>query len=178
MLVYDKMLLLVASEKPEIDFVLDEYISYKAPLVLMWILILLSLGYYMATSKHALNKINSLNAKLLMSNRQVNELNAVLRSNLAEKTQKLYTRNNKLLIYADVISHEIKAPLARIMGLQYLVKNNGYKNKEELDDMLFRLSNEISELCAALSKAEREIELEEQNSETLTTPLTGSKYVA
>ena len=79
--------------------------------------------------------------RLAVANKQIKELN----SNLETKVQE---RTKQLLEYSFKNSHEVRAPLARILGLVELYKND--KSQIDVNDIVVKLEESAIELDTIL----------------------------
>jgi tetratricopeptide (TPR) repeat protein len=107
---------------------------------------------------YALNKSN-IEAKeaLLALNAEKNRINENLESIVIARTDELKDQNQKILDYAFTIAHEVRGPLARILGLIELAKIR------ELDDddkkqIMVRLEDASNELDDIIRSINRKLE--------------------
>src|SRR5258707_693122 len=63
------------------------------------------------------NELQSLNEELKASNDSIKELNENLEKMVKERTDKINDQLSQLTKYAHMNSHELRAPLARMLGL-------------------------------------------------------------
>jgi signal transduction histidine kinase len=106
------------------------------------------------------NELLSLNEELKSSNESIKELNENLELMVKERTDKINGQLNQLSKYAHMNSHELRAPLARMLGLMQLIKHQAVTadQKPELIDMLYRSSNELDTIVKEMNRLlEREI---------------------
>ena len=113
-------------------------------------------------AKHtaALNdEIGQKNEELKSINEEVQGINNNLEQMVEERTVKIKSQNKKLVKYAFVNSHEIRGPLARVLGLQYLM---GLENKILKNDISFKkLYDATQELDDVVKKTSQLLEDEE-----------------
>lgn len=106
---------------------------------------------------------NDLNTKLKVSVDLLNTVNA----NLEKHIEALSNANFKLTNYAWTHSHEVRAPVARILGLLNLVKIDRdldkdfftitlLKTAEELDDVILKMNRVLEEVNIEGGKGGRE----------------------
>jgi tetratricopeptide (TPR) repeat protein len=128
---------------------------------------ILMLVFVLYKSKHSYaQKIEKLNQKIRKEaielegvNRKVKEMNDNLEKIIENRTKKLNAQNEKLIRYAFINSHNIRGPLARILGLTYLLS----LDKSQLSDceLLDRLTNSAQELDFVIKSASKILEEEE-----------------
>jgi signal transduction histidine kinase len=91
------------------------------------------------------NELISVNEELKSSNESIKELNENLEQMVKQRTVKINDQLNQLSKYVHMNSHEVRAPLARMLGLMQLIKHKdtAADQKAELIDMLYHSSNEL-----------------------------------
>ena len=111
---------------------------------------------------YANNELVSLNEELKSSNESIKELNENLERIVRERTDKINDQLNQLSKYAHMNSHEVRAPLARMLGLLQLIKHKAVEadQKAELINMLYDSSNELDTVIKEMNRLlEKEIDL-------------------
>jgi signal transduction histidine kinase len=111
---------------------------------------------------NANNELASLNEELKSSNESIKELNENLERMVKERTDKINDQLSQLSKYAHMNSHEVRAPLARMLGLLQLIKHKDMASgqKVELIDMLYDASNELDTVIRKMNRLlEKEIDL-------------------
>ena len=106
------------------------------------------------------NELVSLNEELKSSNESIKELNENLEQMVKERTNKINDQLNQLSKYAHMNSHEVRAPLARMLGLMQLIKHRDTQadQKPELIQMLNDSSNELDAVIKEMNRLlEKEI---------------------
>jgi signal transduction histidine kinase len=106
------------------------------------------------------NELLALNEELKASVDSVKELNENLEGMVRERTTKINEQLNKLSKYVYMNSHELRAPLARMLGLMQLIKHTDVPldQKTELIDMLYESSNELDVVIKEMNRLlEREV---------------------
>lgn len=94
--------------------------------------------------------------ELAKFNSQLIDSNKSLEIMIAERTKILYAHNAKLKAYAFANAHQLRAPLARILGLLDLIKQ---VQKEDIDDNLITVLQECAlELDEIIKKTGKELE--------------------
>ena len=115
--------------------------------LLLGILILV-LNLYKSKNRWAKNisklndEIRQKNEELSTMNEEVQSINDRLESLVEERTKKIKDQNEKLVKYAFINSHEIRGPLARVLGLVYLLS---LEHKHLTDQATFKLLSEAAE---------------------------------
>lgn len=101
-----------------------------------------------------------LNQELIASNEEVAALNENLKTMVEERTKKINHQLTKLMEYSHMNSHEVRAPLARMLGLLMLLKKErNEQQRAELNDRLFEASQELDNV---IKKMNRLLETDEQ----------------
>ena len=106
------------------------------------------------------NELVSLNEELKSSNESIKELNEGLERMVKERTDKINDQLNQLSKYAHMNSHEVRAPLARMLGLMLLIKHHKITadEKAEMINMLYDSCNELDTVTKEMNRLlEREI---------------------
>lgn len=109
------------------------------------------------------NELQSLNEELTASNEGIKELNENLEQLVKERTDKINDQLGQLQRYARMNSHELRAPLARMLGLLQLLKQE--KDPEQMKELLKYLqqcSTEFDHVIREMNRVlEKEIMLDE-----------------
>ncbi len=118
------------------------------------------LGKVYKAVKEQKEEIEAQADKLTKSNSQINQLNKNLEALVAEKThdlqktnEELIRHNHDLLQFSYSLSHHLRGPVARLLGLTDLLRYS--KSKEELDrmsEMVNKTSKELDLVIGDLSK--------------------------
>jgi signal transduction histidine kinase len=109
---------------------------------------------------YANNELLSLNEELKSSNESIKELNENLERMVMQRTVKINDQLDQLSKYAHMNSHEVRAPLARMLGLMQLIKHKDTPadQKVELIDLLYNSSNELDIVIKEMNRLlEKEI---------------------
>jgi len=101
-----------------------------------------------------------LNNELQSSNGEIKELNENLEKIVKERTEKINDQLKQLVRYAHMNSHEVRAPLARMLGLLLLIKREDDEQQlKALLDMLYNSSTELDLVIKEMNRLlEREVE--------------------
>lgn len=110
------------------------------------------------------DELQRLNKELLSSNDEIKELNENLEKIVKERTEKINDQLGQLMRYAHMNSHEVRAPLARMLGLLQLIKREDDEEQmRELLDMLYNSSIELDVVIKEMNRLlEKEVELSEE----------------
>ena len=86
-------------------------------------------------------------------NEKIKTVNATLEDLVLQRTQKIQQQNKRLMEYAYLNAHNVRGPLARILGLIYLMDkelpNDGYKSYK---NMLKEAGEELDEVISEIKK--------------------------
>jgi hypothetical protein len=107
------------------------------------------------------NEIEAQNEELVQQQEQVFSMNERLELLVQERTLKLNRLNEKLIEYAYINSHLLRAPLCRIQGLRNLIKFDP-ANVKEYQVYLDRSLDELNEIIESIS-----VILEDEDSEII-----------
>lgn len=72
------------------------------------------------------------NEEIMQQQHQIEQINTSLEQTVKERTEQLEDQNKKLLEYAYFNAHKVRGPLARILGLTYLVQKSPNDNPIEM----------------------------------------------
>jgi signal transduction histidine kinase len=100
------------------------------------------------------NELLSLNEELKSSNENIRQLNENLDRMVRERTDKINDQLKQLSRYAHMNSHEVRAPLARMLGLIQLIRhdNTTEKEKNKLIGFLYDASNELDKVIKEMNR--------------------------
>lgn len=104
------------------------------------------------------SELQTLNEELIASNEEVKSLNENLERLIKERTEKINNQLNQLTKYAHMNSHEVRAPLARILGLLALIKKE--EDTQQLTDLLEKIHISSEELDEVVKNMNRLLEKE------------------
>jgi signal transduction histidine kinase len=98
------------------------------------------------------NELLSLNEELKASNDSIRLLNDNLEQMVKERTDRIQGQLGQLKRYAHMNSHELRAPLARMLGLLQLIKHeNDVDQMKQLLDYLYITSNELDNVIKEMN---------------------------
>lgn len=107
------------------------------------------------------NTSNDLNAKLNVSVHLLNSVNADLEKNVAALSE----ANVKLTNYAWAHAHEVRAPVARILGLLNLVRLDRNLDKEFFTITLLNTAQELDAVIIKMNRVLEDVNTEEKKGE-------------
>ncbi|MEQ9168240.1 MAG: histidine kinase dimerization/phospho-acceptor domain-containing protein [Fulvivirga sp.] len=84
-------------------------------------------------------------------------MNTLLEQKVNERTKELLLKNKKLEDYAHYNSHNIRGPLARILGLIHLWETQSIQQSEK-EEMLSRIEESAKELDEMVRKVNQMLE--------------------
>jgi len=123
----------------------QRFIIFTGSAVFLLVVGILFLGVKMYKSKVKYSQqIEKLANELKNKNEDINRINENLENIVEERTKKLRMQNEKLVKYSFINSHDIRGPLARVLGLIYLIGKEG--DAKALPDTLAKLSEAAAEL--------------------------------
>lgn len=101
------------------------------------------------------NELEQLNIELKQRVEEINLANENLDRLVKERTNKINSQYNQLLEYMNINSHEVRAPLARILGL---IKIMQLTRNEDSNDLLEKLDFSALELDLIVRRFNRQLE--------------------
>jgi signal transduction histidine kinase len=108
------------------------------------------------------NDLQSLNEELTASNEGIKSLNENLEQLVKERTEKINVQLSQLRRYAYMNSHDLRAPLARMLGLLELMKDDP-SQVNELQVFLHESSKELDNIVREMNRLlQKEITVDEQ----------------
>jgi len=120
--------------------------------------IILLLTIFIGYKFYSLNKANRQSKEDLMKlNLEVHSMNANLERLVQERTKEIELQNQRLVDYAFFTAHEVRGPVARILGLIELTKLKDL-NDEDRAQILARLEAAGSELDEIIRTINRKLE--------------------
>jgi hypothetical protein len=108
------------------------------------------------TNKNLEKIVSQRTEELTDANQKLYSLNQNLEQIVEERTKKMNAQLDQILKYAHMNSHEVRAPLARILGLMNLIKNE--TNETVKKDLLEKLDASSLELDVVVRKMNRLLE--------------------
>jgi len=141
----------------------EQMLSYKEDqiqrqyLAIIGVTVILVLVTLFGYKLYGLNENNKTARQALQAlNVEINKLNESLEEKVQERTEEIRMQNQKLVEYAFFTAHEVRGPLARILGLVELVKVKQLKHERE--EIISRLQVSANELDEILRQVNRKLE--------------------
>ncbi|MEL6537116.1 MAG: hypothetical protein AAFQ98_16965, partial [Bacteroidota bacterium] len=97
--------------------------------------------------------------KLTTSNEHIQELNDRLEISVAKRTETIREQHERLIKYGFMNAHELRGPLARILGLTYLIPY--CRSSAEIMDLAQKIEFESRQMDRVVKQINRTIEEEE-----------------
>ncbi|WP_296618677.1 histidine kinase dimerization/phospho-acceptor domain-containing protein [Marivirga sp.] len=105
--------------------------------------------------------VNQRTEELSKTNNELIELNSNLENIVEERTQIVQEQLKRITKYVHMNSHEVRAPLARILGLLQLIKKEtSEENKKNMLDLILVSSKELDVI---VKKMNRILEVEQKD---------------
>jgi tetratricopeptide (TPR) repeat protein len=138
----------------------EQILSYKEEqiqrqyLAIIGVTLILVLVTIFGYKLYWLNKNNKTAREALQTmNQEINKLNENLEVRVQERTEEIRQQNQMLVEYAFFTAHEVRGPLARILGLVDLVKVKELNHeREEIISRLQIAANELDEIIRTVSR--------------------------
>jgi signal transduction histidine kinase len=120
--------------------------------------IILILAMLFALRIFTLNKSNrKAKEDLIKLNAEIKKMNENLESIVQDRTEEIKAQNQKLIDYTFFTAHEVRGPLARILGLIELAKIKELSEEDKMQIMV-RLEDASNELDEIIRKVNRKLE--------------------
>jgi tetratricopeptide (TPR) repeat protein len=144
-------------EKKEQELGFQKRIVRRQYIAIAGVSLILILAIVLGYKFYGLNKSNA-EAKeaLLKLNGEINQMNENLESMVRERTEEIAAKNHRLLEYAFFTAHEVRGPLARILGLVELAKLQELRHEHE--EIIVRLQEAANELDEVIRIINRKLE--------------------
>lgn len=96
--------------------------------------------------------------ELTYANNELTALNENLEKIVSERTEKIKSQLNQMVKYAHMNSHEVRGPLARILGLLQLLDKE--KDEVQREEIIKKINDDSTELDIIIKKMNRILEKE------------------
>ncbi|MEQ8478185.1 triple tyrosine motif-containing protein [Fulvivirga sp.] len=106
-------------------------------------------------------EIQTQNEELKMQSEEIITTNERLESTVQERTRQLREQNEKLSEYAFINSHQLRAPICRIIGLLSLLKLEDKKEYETILQLLHETGIELDEISKNINSMLDNVDLSE-----------------
>jgi tetratricopeptide (TPR) repeat protein len=151
------MQMLYEFEKNEQMLSIKEAQIQRQHMAIIGVTIILMLVTLFGYKVYGLNENNKTAREALQAlNIEINKLNENLEEKVQERTEEIRMQNQKLVEYAFFTAHEVRGPLARILGLVELVKVKELNHERE--EIISRLQTSANELDEILREVNRKLE--------------------
>ncbi|MEQ8927330.1 MAG: hypothetical protein RLO81_16035 [Fulvivirga sp.] len=101
-------------------------------------------------------EIEAQNEELIQIQDNLNELNIELEKKVEERTRLLKTKNKRLLMYSHNIAHDIRGPVARLLGLANISKldkdSNPHLFIDKIQDQTIELDKVVRKISLGLEQ--------------------------
>lgn len=138
----DKIIYALSDPKPQIDFLIENYYFYKAPAIAGLFVVTLMISIFIGIIDRYEEEISGKNKEL--------------ERRVMERTQKLSETYDRIVNVGFMTSHEIRGPLASILGITRLFIDN--KNIHGLDQEINKLHEKSQEMDRVINRMTRELE--------------------
>ncbi|MDN4165860.1 hypothetical protein QWY31_10115 [Cytophagales bacterium LB-30] len=99
------------------------------------------------------HELQMLNEELTSSNEEIASLNENLEAIVADRTERINRQLEQLRHYAHANAHEVRGPLARILGLMYVIKQESdWQTKQELLELVQLSATELDEVIRKINR--------------------------
>jgi len=104
-------------------------------------------------------EIKNLNKELTLFNEELTSMNETLEKQVRERTKKLKAQTERILEFGFITSHNLRGPLARILGLINLIEIQSFANSE-IQTLLEHLKPQARELNQVVREMVEKLESE------------------
>jgi len=151
------MQMLYDFEKNEQELNFQKAIVKRQFVAIVGVSLILILATVLGLKFYRLNKTNQQSKEeLLKLNAEIHKMNENLETVVRDRTEELKQQNQRLIEYAFFTAHEVRGPLARILGLVELSKIN--TTPEDRVEILKRLEISAYELDEIIRMINRKLE--------------------
>ena len=147
---------------PELSFIKNYFEFHKLLQIEGITTILITVLYFMqleirrALMEHKLNLeqvVEQRTRELALTNDRLLHVNENLDILVKERSDKIEEQFNLMIRYAHMNSHDVRAPLARILGLIELIKiNKSVSDKDNLVDKLYKSGEELDVVVKKMNR--------------------------
>gem|GEM_PF-2996947 len=161
---YDKEVALQEMEQAKQDTLREAALSSER--IWKWVFVIgfLVLAAFIILGVVSYRKLKRSNATISAQRDEILFLNQNLESLVEKRTQELERRNQKLAEYVFTNSHRVRGPIARILGLLEVHRNNGFSSPEEQQAMIDYVSKAAQEADGVIHEIGLTLEDNSKNS--------------
>lgn len=144
-------------QKKEQELNFQKKIVRRQYVAIVGVTLVLLLAITLGFKFYGLNRTNrQAKEALLKLNTDIHAMNENLEAMVQERTEEIGRQNQRLIEYAFFTAHEVRGPLARILGLVELAKIN--ELKDEREEIMGRLKEAAEELDEVIRTINRKLE--------------------
>ncbi len=152
--------MLYSFEKKDQELAFQKKIVRRQSVAIIGVSLILVLTIVLGIKFYNLNKVNKLaKVDLIKLNFEVAQMNERLEELVLERTEKIKIQNQKLIEFTFFTAHELRGPVARILGLIELAKLKEL-NDEDRNQILQRLEEATTQLDEVIRLINRKLEKE------------------
>lgn len=154
--------MLYSFEKKDQELSFQKKIVRRQSVAIIGVSLILVLTIVLGIKFYNLNKVNKqAKVDLIKLNFEVAQMNERLEELVLERTEKIKVQNEKLIEFTFFTAHEIRGPVARILGLIELAKLKELDD-EDRNQILQRLEEATTQLDEVIRLINRKLEKGEQ----------------
>jgi signal transduction histidine kinase len=154
--------MLYSFEKKDQELNFQKKIVRRQYVAIIGVSLILVLTIVLGIKFYKLNKVNKqAKVDLIKLNFEVAQMNERLEELVLERTEKIKIQNQKLIEFTFFTAHELRGPVARILGLIELAKLKEL-NDEDRNQILQRLEEATTQLDEVIRLINRKLEKGEQ----------------
>jgi tetratricopeptide (TPR) repeat protein len=154
--------MLYTSEKKDQELSFQKKIVRRQYVAIIGVSLILLLTVVLGTKFYKLNKINrQAKEDMIKLNLEVSLMNENLETLVQERTEKIKVQNQKLIDFTFFTAHEVRGPVARILGLIELAKLKEL-DEEDRNQILQRLEEASVQLDDVIRLINRKLEKGDQ----------------
>lgn len=154
-LAFDEFLIKHFHSLPDLDFIKKYYVYYLLAKIIITAFLYSSFTFFKYILQKSQQDLLRLSTELDKQNQSLSVLNATLEKKVAERTEKLTLQNDRIKNLAYTNAHEIRAYIARIIGLISLSKHDIPPHEKEFCDT--KIEENISDLEKITQKLSKEL---------------------
>lgn len=154
-LVFDEMLIKHFQSLTDLDFIKKYHVYYLLAKIIITSFLYCSFVFFKYILQKSQMDLLRLSTELDNQNQSLSILNATLEKKVAERTEKLTLQNERIKNLAYTNAHEIRAYIARIIGLMSLSKHDIPQHEKEFCDT--KIEENISDLEKITQKLSKEL---------------------
>jgi DNA-directed RNA polymerase beta' subunit len=103
-------------------------------------------------------EIQAQNQALAGTQEELSTINNQLEALVQQRTQKIEEQNQQLQEYAFWNAHKLRAPVATILGLYYLLTLKEYQTEEAIEEIYIKIEKSVKDLDEVVQEIQKKIE--------------------